>query len=284
MNDCSAVWELLPEAYREAVKQTDMQALEELRLRLGRPPTALCAGAERPLPVRTGFGLVTREDLETVLLGASEQSAYAANGTLREGYAVLPGGHRVGVCGTLVIADGEIRSLKEPSSVCIRIAREVRRTQPLPRLDDSALIVGPPGSGKTTLLRDCIRSLSDIGQRVCVADERGELAACLHGKPQRDLGAHTDVLTGGSKAGGILYLLRAMNPQWIAMDEITAPQDLDAMDQCGYCGVRLLATAHASGRGELSKRPLYRRLLALGLFGQLIVLHTDKTFETERMS
>jgi stage III sporulation protein AA len=284
MNDCAPVLEILPEALRAAVELLDARTLEELRFRVGQPPTALFGGTEHPLPIRTGFGLVTEQDVGTILLGASRQSAYAANETLRQGYLVLPGGHRLGVCGTLVTSDGTVKSLREPSSVCIRIAREVKRSGELPKLETSSLILGPPGSGKTTLLRDCIRALSAAGRRVSVADERGELAACLHGRAQRDLGAHTDILTGCEKAEGILYLQRVMNPEWIAADEITAPKDVDAMEKCGYCGVRLLATAHASGPDELTKRPLYRKLLALGLFGQLVVLHTDKTFETERMA
>lgn len=59
-----------------------------------------------------------------------------------------------------------------------------------------ALIAGPPGSGKTTLLRDIVRILSDEGTAVGLCDERGEIAACVEGVPQLDVGARTHVLDG----------------------------------------------------------------------------------------
>ena len=154
----------------------------------------------------------------------------------------------------------------------------------LRRLDASTLILGPPGSGKTTLLRECVRSLSDGGSRVGLVDERGELAACRLGIPQMDVGAQTDVLTGCGKSEGIYLLLRAMNPQWIAVDEITAPEDIRAMEEASYCGVRFLATAHAFSPDELRRRPLYRRLRELELFQRLLILSPDKHVTMERMA
>jgi len=279
------VLEILPSEIRCAAEQFPEEKMEEFRLRAGCPPTVLIEGRERILPVRTGFGLVTCSDLQEILLGASEHSAYAVNETMREGYLTLPGGHRIGICGSLVKKDGEILSIKEISSLCIRISREppLHRCGLLEQLSEPTLILGPPGCGKTTLLRACIRLLSDSGRRVSVEDDRGEIAACWRGIPQRNVGVHTDVLTGGEKKQGMLWLLRTMNPEWIAVDEITSPGDLDAMETCSYCGVKLLATAHAGGIRELSGRPLYQNLLDLKLFRQLFILDYKKQFYTERM-
>ena len=93
----------------------------------------------------------------------------------------------------------------------------------------TALLSGMSGSGKTTLLRSCIRALSENRQRVAVVDERLELAGAVHGVPQFDLGPCTDVLSGCPKGEGMLMLLRGMNPQWLAVDEITQPEDLAAI-------------------------------------------------------
>ena len=74
-----------------------------------------------------------------------------------------------------------------------------------------------------------------------------------------------------------------MNPQWIAVDEITAPEDMDAIAQCSYCGVKILATAHASCAADLQRRPLYQQLCSLGIFEKLMILDAQKRVRLERM-
>ena len=113
-------------------------------------------------------------------------------------------------------------------------------------------------------------------------DERLELAACASGVPQFRLGAHTDVLSGAPKAAGIELLLRTMNPEWIAVDEITAEADIAAIRRASYCGVRFLATAHAADRRELESRPLYRTLLQDGFFRMAAFLLPDRSVRIER--
>lgn len=63
-----------------------------------------------------------------------------------------------------------------------------------------------------------------------------------------------------------MMLLRGMNPQVLAMDEITQREDLAAIRETAGCGVLLLATAHAAGPEELRRRELYRQLLDEGIF------------------
>lgn len=285
MPNLQPIYDILPPAYRRALALAGHEALEELRLRVARPPTLVRGGREETLPLPSGGGLVTAEDLAQLLLAATQHSSYAADETLRQGFVTLPGGHRIGVCGTAVVHAGRVSGMKQISSAAIRVARQIPLA-PEPLLcvlTGPTLIAGPPGSGKTTLLRACIAALSDAGQRVGVVDERGELAACVRGVPQLDLGAHTDVVSLLPKQDGILLLLRAMNVHWIAVDEITAPEDLAAMRASCYCGVRLLATAHAASKDELYRRPLYRELMQMRLFEQIIVLTADKQWHTERV-
>ena len=257
------------------LKALDYADVQELRLRVGQPPAVLEHGRERRLP-----GLVRQTELDEILQRATKQSAYACMDTLRQGFVTLPGGHRIGVCGSAVVRNGEMTGFRTVSSLCIRFARDVRLDagKLLPGLADSSLILGAPGAGKTTLLRACIRALSSSGERVCVCDDRGEISAMTDTGAQFDLGPQTDVLTGAVKSEGMTMLLRAMSPTWIAADEITAKRDLEAMEQISYCGVRLLATAHAKDRQELSSRPLYRELLALGIFKRIFVLLPDRRF------
>ena len=104
---------------------------------------------------------------------------------------------------------------------------------------------------------------------MCSSD-LGEVAALYRGSPQLQVGRRTDVMGGCPKGEGLMLLLRAMNPQVLAADEITAPSDVAALLAAAGCGVTLLATAHGNGREDLLRRPLYRPLLEEGVFRRLV--------------
>ena len=87
-----------------------------------------------------------------------------------------------------------------------------------------------------------------------------------------DLGAHTDVMEGCPKAAALVMLLRAMNPQVLAADEVAGPQDAAALEEAAGCGVALLCTAHAAGPEDLLRRPVFRRLVRRGVLSQAVVL------------
>ena len=102
-----------------------------------------------------------------------------------------------------------------------------------------------------------------------------------------DVGRRTDVLDGCPKGEGLMLLLRAMNPQVLAVDEITDPADVDALEQAAGCGASLLATAHGWDRADLERRPLYRRLLSAGILERLVYIRregTARVYTTEELT
>ncbi len=283
---------ILPLRLRKAVltlPEGQQAQAEEFRLRSGRAMSVLLPAGETELDIT-----VEPEELETLCDLATEFSRYAAAETLREGYLPVRGGFRIGLCGMAVLKAGENTALKNFSSAAVRIGRELQGvgTEVAPQLIreerfQNTLILSPPGGGKTTLLRDLVRLLSDEGRRVALVDERGEVANCHRGEPQMDVGRCTDVLDGCPKALGIPMVLRAMNPQIIAVDEITAREDLRAMMLAAGCGVGLLATIHAADVEELMEKPLYRELLAERVFRLAIrVGRTDRvrSYTVEELS
>jgi len=268
---------LLSPEYQDQLKSFDMLDIEEIRMSVG-----------QPLLVRTGrkeqrvWPKSRQSDLEQLIASACRQSVYAYTDTLRQGFITLEGGHRIGVCGFGVIHGKELHTITSVSSAVIRIARQVFGCADglFQKMKGSTLLLGEPGSGKTTLLRDLVRQMSDRAYlRIGLADERGEVSAAVHGTPQLQIGMRTDTLVNIPKAEAAMMLLRTMHPQWIAMDEITAPADLDAIEHISYCGVNVLATAHAFGIKDLEYRPLYRRMMQMGVFCNVVLLKNDKTYE-----
>lgn len=273
-----------------ALGEDRLEQLEELRLRRGFPMTALLSGGE----AETDTPPIGEDDLRQVVENATQASAHTALDRVRQGFVTLRGGHRVGLCGSVVKKDGQIVTLRDISSLSIRVARPVvgQAKELLPQLTEhgiflSTLILAPPGVGKTTLLRDLVRGLSDGDAgpplRVGVADERGEIAALWHGEPQLYAGRHTDIIDACGKAEGLSILIRGMNPQVAAVDEITDPADARAIAEAAGCGVALIATAHGGGMEDLRRRPVYRALLAAGVFRRLVVLERREGRRTARV-
>lgn len=251
----------------QRLRSEQYEDVSEIRLRLGKPTRLMTAGGWRDLP-----GDVQERDLSFVINAASRYSPWTA-GSIRDGYLTAPGGHRIGICG-----EGTGEGITAVTSLCIRVARDVRGIAAgLPR-DQSLLILGPPGSGKTTLLRDLVRLWSRDTQ-VSVVDERREVFPEGFSR-----GENTDVLSGVEKPRGIDMVLRSMGPQMIAMDEVTSQRDCEALLRAAWCGVRLLATAHAESVEDLRQRSVYRPLVRAGLFSRAAVLDCHRNWRLEEVA
>ena len=269
---------LLPSKLRSKIPLQIVPKLEEIRLRVDKP---LC------LHTNEGIELLdlcsTSDDLSFVINAASRYSPWNA-ATCSRGYLTAPGGHRIGICGEAVSTQGSVQGIRTPTSLCIRVAKDFPGIGRGVDLRESILILGPPGSGKTTLLRDLIRRISAENRgSISVVDERGEIFPYCKNTPCFDSGSCADIMTGCSKPEGIDMVLRSMGPEWIAVDEITASQDCEALIQAGWCGVKLIATAHAWGIQDLHRRQIYQPLVQTKLFRHALVLHRDKSMTVERM-
>ena len=288
------LWELcdfLPKRLVQALENCDeasISALTEIRLRRDRPVT-LCEGGKIFFLGEKGIGagepvVMDAADMAEALRLVTASSLYALEDELRRGYVTVAGGHRVGVAGTAVTADGVVRTQKDIASLNYRRARELKGigAELLPDLDvdgyfGDTLIFSPPGAGKTTLLRDVTRLLSDGSTsfrplNVAVIDERGEIAGVTLGRRRFDVGGNTDVLTGFPKGEGMTLALRSLGPAVLVCDEIGGEADRRAVSDAVRGGVTLLATAHAGSLAELRRRPILRELLQEGVFSRLVAL------------
>jgi len=269
---------LLPVSLRQEVDKQGRDTLQELRLRRGRPPELVRQDGSLWLK-----DTIHQDTLQFVINAGCRYSPWTAT-TASDGYITAQGGHRIGLCGEVTLHSGKMADVNRVTSVCIRIARDFPGIAKSAPNKGSLLIIGRPGSGKTTLLRDLIRMRSEnrLGS-IAVVDERGELFPSFQGESSFYPGCRTDILSGCPKKQGIPLLLRTMGPETIAVDEITAEEDCIGILQALWCGVDLIATAHAGSIRDFLKRPVYKPLVDSRVFSTVLVMQSDKSWREERI-
>ena len=202
------------------------------------------------------------EEAFTVLCG---YSVHSFQNEIKNGFITVKGGHRAGIAGTAVCdAEGKVQTVRNISSINLRIARQ--HIGAADRLTGGIfkdvcaglLLCGPPGCGKTTVLRDLARQLSSgvTGRyvKVAVIDERSEIAGSHDGMPQNNMGPCCDILTGFSKAEGIVRAIRALSPEVIICDEIGGAGDTAALIAGINAGVSIIASVHAGSSRDIMRR------------------------------
>lgn len=261
-----------PEEVRSEMDMLLPGELREIRIRADRPTVFVTATRTAALPWSPG-----KLQLGALVEALSEHSLYARTEETGQGYLTLRGGHRMGLCGRVFKTDDR-SVLSGIGSVCIRIAAEWQGAADVlaARMNglQSLLIIGAPGSGKTTMLRDLARQLASGRDAVqtAVVDERSEIAACVDGIPQLDIGQSADVLDGLPKTEALPWLIRAMSPQMIITDELGGPEDAAAVMDAMACGAAVCASVHGTSLQEIARRPALAALMARRSFDLYAVL------------
>ena len=246
-----------------ALPSAEAERVQEVRLRRGQAVTLSTPIGERylgqgglsSLPQKDTF-ICTADEIEACFLRLCDEAVYSHEWELQQGYLSAPGGIRVGVAGTAVTEGGHIRTVREVTSLCIRLPRPVpgcsaplRRRMLAGGYPVNTLLVGPPSAGKTTLLRDLALGLAARGYRVTVVDERGELSG-----PCPLTGC--DVLLGYPKTEGIRRAVRCLAPDVIVFDELGDEAEAAAVAACARSGVAVAASLHGQDPDALSRQRL----------------------------
>lgn len=276
----SAVLSVFPKRLADPILEAcSGNAPEELRFRVGRPTQIVFSNCDKLLT----DVLFTGEDSSDLLNRLCGHSVYAHEEELKNGFISFKGGVRIGVCGRPVMIDGSAARFQNIGSFNIRIPHEAlgcaenlmgcftEHSFPV-----SSLVIAPPGGGKTTLLRDIVRCLSNgkgaAPNKVCLADERGEIAGCSDGIPAFDIGLRTDVMELMPKSEAIFRFIRTMSPDVIVTDEIGGIGDAAALAEAGRCGVSVIASAHASSAEELRSRSALSEIVDTCVFKRIMLL------------
>ena len=265
---------ILPDNLKEdlLIDENALKNIREIRLRIGKKPIAVCYGKEI-----VGNYDVTEKLIGRILSLATSYSVYAFESNISKGYLTIKGGHRIGVGGQVIWEDGRVKNFSHITFLCIRVARQI------PGCADyimdkffsdelrHTIIISPAGFGKTTILRDVVKQISDKRHmNVSLIDERSEIAACINGVPQNDIGMRTDVIDGCEKSVAVYMAVRALSPQVIAMDEIGGKADVAAIRYSMKSGCIVIGTAHGTGIDDTDKE--LKNLFGEGGFTRAVIL------------
>lgn len=266
------------------VSVTELSKVQEIRLRLNKNLSVCILDKEYfitddgKLTRNNSIGIkVEKSDIETTFNIACQYSLHSFQKELSQGYITVLGGNRIGLCGTAIIKNDTVETIKDISSLNIRVARQIigcaneLYTRFFISNIQSTLIVGAPSSGKTTILRDLCRQLGQV-DKISIIDERNEISATVNGVPQNDVGALSDIFNSYPKSEGIITAIRVMSPKIIVCDEIGTQQDVSALENAVHSGVKIIATAHAGSIEEAMRRTGLSRLISFGAFNTVVLL------------
>lgn len=276
------IYKILPAVIGNSIKQFLMEdKIQEIRIKVGKPIILNLAFEEKVLDY-----IPTREDLRYLITKISNYSLYAFEEEIKQGYITLKGGHRVGLAGECVMSKGEVRTIKNISSLNIRICKEVigasNKVMRLIAENDrvyNTLIISPPKCGKTTILRDIAKNLSNgmyqinlKGKKVTIVDERSEIAACYNGIPQMNVGIRTDILDNCLKKSGMIMAIRSLSPEVLICDEIGTEGDLEALNMAFNSGVNIIVTVHGYDINDIYNRKVFKELIDNCVLERVILL------------
>lgn len=223
---------------------------------------------------------ITKNDIERIFELITDSSVYAFNRFINEGFLTLKGGHRVGLTGNCVCADGKIINVNSINAINFRISHNHKYNYNL-IFDEicsnkgiyNSIIISPPGCGKTTLLRGIASYLGGLNKNNIISkcvliDERYEIAACYDGQATLDVGNVTAVISGCDKSIAIPLVVRSMAPDIIIVDELASEKDIIAVEYAIASGCSVIASTH--GNDEKLNRLVYYNYT--DLFQKIIIL------------
>lgn len=271
------VLSFLPDKLQAALRNVNFNFINEIRLRNGQPVIIQYKGEYNYINAlslsHSAVNAIYCESAERVLSAAMERSVYAYAEQLKNGFITVNGGVRIGIAGEYVTAAQGNFTVKNVTSLNIRIPHDI-----IGAADGiyaaiskeqlkNTLIYSRPGYGKTTLLRDIARKISSSTEmNVLVFDERNEIAAANGNGTGFDLGKGCDVIRGANKLTVFANAIRVMRPQVIITDELYGSEDIEAVKYATECGIAVIASSHSIERNTLKDMPfeLYVELSGIG--------------------
>lgn len=260
-----------------AISKIDKDKLYEIRLRRNFPVKVNFEGEVKYLSengltgFRTNAIVATEEDISDIIFNVTENSLYAFNDRIVNGFLTTADGVRIGVAGECVGNDGKVITVKNFSSLNIRIPHNVTgaadKVFKYVCKDDlilNTLIVSPPFFGKTTILKDLSLKIDkSFNYSVLLVDERGEF--------EKVFGENIDKITYSDKKYAFNAGIRSMSPDVIITDELVGEADWQSVKTVALSGVKIIATCHGKSLSDVRRKSVFID----NVFERYVVLKSD---------
>lgn len=261
--------------YKNALLKCEIDNLYEIRLRVGFPATVI-VGDKRLFLSENGYSLfsnqaiiVKEEHINYIVNSVTEFSAYAFNDRIKHGYITTSDGIRIGLAGECVFEKQKIITIKNMSSLNIRIPHKISgcSNKILDYVIDgqrvyNTLLISPPFFGKTTTLKDLAENFNkmDLGA-ILIVDERGEFCDVF--------GQNIDKIEYCTKSYAFECGVRSLSPKIIITDELSENMDWLGVNNVASCGVSIVASCHGYCMEDLKNKPdlifsAFERFIFLG--------------------
>ena len=280
--------EFLTDSLRAALVHVNMNFVYELRIRANKPVVVNYGGkysflGTNGITEHISAAIVSSySDIENIIYRASEYSVYSVTEQLKQGFLTGAGGERIGLAGIFVYENGTTFTVKEVTSLNIRVPHEVRGSGALiyqkcfSQEVPSPLLLSPPGRGNTTILRALSRLISAHKiLNILINDERNEISAAYRDF-SLDTGAFSDVIRYSYKRDALISAVRAMRPDIIITDELVSKEELDSVAACIRGGVHVIASAHFKDLENMRNAEIFAGILKEKLFCHYIILDAEE--------
>lgn len=272
------MFEYLPQPIRQTISKYNIDAINEIRLRVGMPMFIQVNGQYYIVNYVNNY-VFTYNDIDDIILKLTKHSIYAYKNNLLNGYLCGCNGERIGVCGQYVYDNNILKGVKGFSSLCIRIPHEVKGcadkiiNQCFYDQVKNILVISPPGGGKTTILRDLTRIISyKFMKNILLIDEKNE----LFGEGKFDIGNTTDVILYGKKDYGFSVGVANLRPDVIITDEIINRNEMLGCKNAILSGVKVIASIHGNDYNDVKDKDEFKLILTDNIFDYAVILSSKK--------
>lgn len=267
----------LPAQIANCINRLCIDKLYQIRLRTGYP-ISIIYNNEYFFLSENGFSKekqnainCAQEYINYIIDSVTERSLYAYNEKIINGFLSLDSGVRIGIAGECVFEKNKILTIKNVSSLNIRIPHDIigASNSFYKFVFDkgevyNTLILSPPFCGKTTVIKDIVRKINeDTNKSILIIDERNEFFSVS--------GINVDIIKYCNKSFGFDYGIRSLSPNVVVSDELASEEDWLFCKKAVLSGVKIIASCHCESMRQLKRKTQFID----GIFDKYIFLKKD---------